>query len=78
VLQLLDAKLIRPPVELLFGEIAKSLRKTVSLDLGRHPKPTGKKPLPVLDLFPQVALEHLDLLFKIHLYPLSEDQMTVA
>ena len=78
VLQLLDAKLIRTPVELLLGEVSQPLGKAVSLDLGRHPKRTGKKALPVLDLFPQVALEHLDLLFKIHLYPLSEDQMTVV
>ena len=78
MLELFDTELVGTSVEGLLREAPKPLGKTCSFDLGGYAESARKEPFPVFDLIAQITLEHLDLLFEIHLHPLFADRMTVA
>ena len=71
MLELLDPELVGAAVEGLLREGPKPLSEAGPFDLGRDAEPAREEAFPVLHLLSQISLEHLDLLFEIHLHPLS-------
>ncbi len=78
MLQLFDPKLVGTAVEVLLRKGPQPLGETRPFHLRGHPESTREKPLPVPHLLTQIALEHLDLLFEIHLHHLPDSRMTFA